>query len=365
MVETTLGLALEQAILSMWPRRSHRELLLDLGERKDWTEHQFCAQVAEVAAWLQREVGLAERLRVVREPDGAAALDRIKRFARSVASGPEVPGVAAWATSLGPATGLAAKTLANSARGGLQAARADHRWLALIDRAARGAGAEAAWLYHRRSAVAVDAELGAMAGRLLPDAGDAMLVISLLSLWQRRRPTEQARANRGQSRSRRATPKPVAGVRGALISVGQVEALAAVAAQLEGTAAARSLLVVALESALTEAHLAPHPARGGEVVGAHGGDPLLRAVEAALGLVGGVFGEEAEVFRFRIDRMRAWRARRPQAAPSGALSAVPYVAASMALEAGRGDEVAGPLWETGTPGLLMLLPLLRRREMLR
>jgi hypothetical protein len=354
---------LRDAILAMWPRRAQQELLLDLGERKGWTGDDYASRVAEVAVWLRDELMLPEPIAT----GGVASPDSGWRDLREWASQRRheaTSGVARWALELAPAVGTAPKTLANSLRGGLSSARADHRWLSLVARAAREPVREDAWVFHRRTAAGVSSALAAMATHAPYDAADAMLLLSLLALWQRRRPTSDARANRGRLRSRRETPKAVAALRGTLIEAGQIAPLMKLASALPSTGGARAVALVALEAALTEAHLAPHPARLTGEQPVDTGEGLLRAVEAALARHGDLVGHDGDAYAFRIDRMRAWRDRRSQAPPSDRVSDLPYVAASMALEQ-RETPSPAPDWETTTPGLLMLIPLLRHRGLAR
>ncbi|MBK8690956.1 MAG: hypothetical protein IPN17_01270 [Deltaproteobacteria bacterium] len=75
--------------------------------------------------------------------------------------------------------------------------------------------------------------------------------------------------------------------------------------------------------------------------------------------------EELLVLRFRVDRMRAYRGALPQSESSfgGVRSA--YVRASLALERAHQQlTVTDADFNPHTPGLLMLIPLLRRRELL-
>jgi len=199
------------------------------------------------------------------------------------------------------------------------------------------------------------------------DAGDALVVLSLLALWQRRRPTERVKGNRGRSRSRRTTPKPVAALLGGLAQPAQATALVMLARHLDPEAG-RALSELAIEAALTEAHLAPHPTRSSASAGVPGtsGESWLRAAENAIEETGALLAEEDRaVLAFRIDRQRAWRARRPQSVEDDRLGRHPYVAACLALEQRIiNPEAEAARFATGTTGLLMLLPALRSRGLL-
>lgn len=364
MADPSIHTVLHNAIAAMWPRRTQRELLLDLGEHKGWTDDDYARRVAEVATWLRDELTLPDPIPACGPTKADLGWHDLREWASNRQQGEASSGVARWAMELAPAVGTAPKTLANSMRGGLSSSRSDHRWLTLIARAGHEPAREDAWVFHHRTAASVSAALGAIAARAPCDAAGSMLVFSLLALWQRRRPTADARGNRGRARSRRDTPKAVAALRGTLIAAGQVAPLMTLAAALPASSAGRVVALVAVEAALTEAHLAPHPARLSDSQQPDTGEGLLRAVESALVRHRDLLGSDAEAFGFRVERMRAWRDRRPQSPPSDHVSGLPYVAASMALE--RREAISpAPEWETDTPGLFMLIPMLRRRGLVR
>jgi hypothetical protein len=372
--ETLVPIAdcIDRAVIAMWPRRAHQELLFDLGERKGWDESDRRTAVQRATAWLVRELELPESVRVTNNtPQAGEADDYVQGLARRLGTmvGTSEPsiGVATWVCGIAPALGSSAKTLANSLSGPIRADRGDHRWLRAIARAERGGGQPDAWCFHRRSPASMVDALGALAVTDCFDAGDALLVLSLLALWQRRRSTESTRANRGRSASRRATPKPVAGLIGALTQPAQAVALVNLAHHL-GADAGRAVSELAIECALTEAHLAPHPSRvswqRSEPPSA--GESWLKAAGLALSQAGELIAaDDRAVFSFRIERQRAWREARPQADVGEHLRCHPYVAACLALEQTfihpDGDRTA---LDASAPGLLMLLPALRSRGIL-
>lgn len=348
------------ALRAMWPRRAQRELLLDLGERKGWTEADCDAAVDGAATWLERQLLLPADLPGV-GPLPPHDMAEVMEIGRRLAEGADAASPARWAIGLGPVVGAAPKTLVNSLEQGLRADRPDHRWLRALARVGRSGGPADAWVFHRRSPGVVAVELAAMAGRDDLDAGDAVLLLSLLALWQRRRPTAEARGNRGRRQPRRRTPLPIGALPSPLAAPGQVPHLAR-AARLLGGEAGRALLVLALEAALTEAHLAPHPARTSRSGLCDSGEVWLRGVEAILDLHAGLLGaDDAEVFRFRIARMRSWRDGVPQHASAELAVRSPYVRASLDLERARGRSLVAGSIDAATPGVMMLLPLLRAR----
>jgi hypothetical protein len=51
LVMLPLTAVLSEMLLRMWPRRRHQELLLDLGERKGWTEADRDDALNRLAGW--------------------------------------------------------------------------------------------------------------------------------------------------------------------------------------------------------------------------------------------------------------------------------------------------------------------------
>ena len=120
-----LSTVLDRAIRCMWPRRTARELLLDLGERKRWSEADHQGAVARAAAWLRDELLLPATLDVL-PPAAPLDTDRARAIGEALVVD-TCPGIARWATGLAPALGTTGKTLANTTSRGLRADRTDHR----------------------------------------------------------------------------------------------------------------------------------------------------------------------------------------------------------------------------------------------
>lgn len=349
-----LAPTIEAAIVELWPRRRQQELLLDLGERKDWTEADRRRAVETLAAWLVSEVGLPDVL-------PAACHRSVGGLPGVASSGEAVGGVGRRSVALAAVAGVAPKTLANSLSGGLRTERPDHRWLRLVARIEAGEADSDALVFHRRSPVVVTRALARLADPAL-DAGDALLLLSLVALWQRRRPTAEARAARGSVQPRRVVPKPVAALIQETLLPGQLRPLVEHALNIGG-APGSALAAVALDAALTEAHLAPHRARRTDSVGS--GEAWLGRVEGELARpeVGRLLGpEEREVFSWRVARMRAYAAGRP--GPSGAPPAHPYVELALAIDRQRAGGDGDRRFDPWTPGYFMLLPQARRLGLL-
>lgn len=361
--ELPLREILARALRAMWPRRAHRELLLDLGERKHWTSEDEIAAIDAASTWLKEEALLPGMLPTAPTEHKPIKPDEVRKLGEQLAGSDREAGVGRWATGLAPVLGTTPKTLSNSLAGGLRSDRQDHRWLRLIARIQRGGGHPSAWSYHRRTPTAVVEELGGRVGSGEFDAGDAVLLLSLLALWQRRRPTTEARANRGRSAPRRNTPKALAAVTQTLAVPVQLRHVARAAQQLGGERG-RHLLALGLEAALTEAHLEPHPARLGRTDELDTGESWIAIVDQVLGCDADLLNpEDLAVLRFRVDRMRAWRKReRQRNAPAAAVD-VPYVRASTALErAYAGLLPEAESFEPSEPGIMMLWPMLRSRD---
>ena len=358
MASVSLDGVLLHGIRTIWPRRSQRELLFDLGERKGWTEEVFEEAVARAADWMVRELLLPIEVQVGRgvAPD----LSRLRIIGADLTEGPTGSSVAKWIRGIAPAAGSSPKTLANSLRTGLRSDRPDHRWLAAIARIAAPPSDDFtvdAWLFHRRSPTSVGQALSQIGGRTVLDTGDALLLFSLIALWQRRRPTERVRGNKGQERSRRETPKPVAALGGAIASLGQFGHLMRVADVLGDPGPLRLLT---LEAALTEAHLGPHRARRSQGEPLETGESWLNTVSRVIEAPDYCAADERAAFAFRVERMRAWRDSRAME-PLHDTPDIPYVRATMALERTRRHDAPSETFPASDEGLLMLLPLLRSR----
>lgn len=357
-----LASVLRSGICLLWPRRSDQELLLDLGERKAWTDDERDDAVSVFAQWLVDELGIAGPIGPIPRRPEVDELAWTRAFGARLVDRPREPGVARWASAMASALGVAGKTLANGVVDGLRSERQAHRWLRVLARIAHGGGAIEAWAFHRREPIGVARQLARLGTPSLVDAGDTLLLASLLALWQRRRPTTHARGNRGGMRSRRRTPKPIAALLGGLVAPGQVHHLARLAPAF-GPAGAGALELLVVEAALTEAHLAPHHARRPSGDCAMDGEAWLQSVEALLRSPVGLSEADRRVFAFRIQRMRAWRDRAPDIPePAGACGA--YVDASMALESVRRGEIVQRRFAATQPGILMLRPQLRSRDLL-
>ena len=345
----------------LWPRRAHQELLLDLGERKSWRQSDLTAACLRASEWLETELWLLPQT-----PDSgcegpADELAPLRELGAELLQGDPEPGVARWVCGLAPIVGTGPKALAGSLTGGLKPRRRDHRWLGTL---ARLLGASRhhpeAWCYHLRSPRSLGQALGSMALRGASGVGDALVLLSLLSLWQRRRSTTTVRANRGVASSRRESPKPVAAMQGALLALGQLRPLMRLAGLLDADRA-RLLVLLAFEAALTEAHLGPHRPRWGRGPLTDTGEAWLRSVQDLIDDADMLTLQDKAVLRFRLGVMRAWRDRVPLPQPEAEAADLPYVKASLVLERAGSVDLEPASFSGASPGLAMLLPLLRSR----
>ena len=184
-----------------------------------------------------------------------------------------------------------------------------------------------------------------------PDAMDALLLFSLIALWQRRRPTAEVRANRDGTSTRRAAAKPLVRLTETLIQPKQALAL------LELRHA--GIRTLAIEAALTRAHLVPHVDRHGAIPDS---PRLLPMIADAMT----DDAPHAEMLRFRIAVMRAWRDKSPWPDPPLSLAEHPYVIMTTALArqargGGLSQAALADKWGTDWAGKAMLAPLIRHR----
>jgi hypothetical protein len=337
---------LQGSLESMWPARSQQELLLDLGERKRWGKPEKGRALKDLEGWLSEQL----LLRPIGALEGRKVDRSSLRDPRLV--GPEPSVNAKWAEHLAPACGATPKTLQNSLSPGWNPKRSDHRWLLMILRCMDPLPQPPSILFTERSPASISQGL-ARAASGPQDAADATLLLSLVALWQRRRPTERVRANRGAKTSRRSAAKPAAELATSLIQAGQLKHLAG----LHELAGHRALMHTAVEAALTSAHLHPHPARSSDQ--ALDGEVLLRAVEATLSSP--CFSHlDSLMLQFRIAAMRAWRDRGDPPALPAALQDHPYLRATLAIRTRQSAPGLAP----DAPGVVMLLPQLHSRGLL-
>ena len=107
------GDVLDRALRSAWNRRTQRELLLDLGERKHWVEAEHCAAVHAAADWLV-EALLLPRTLDVRHSSADEDLASIRRYGEHLTPRSDLQGVSRWIVGIAPVLGVVPKTLANS-----------------------------------------------------------------------------------------------------------------------------------------------------------------------------------------------------------------------------------------------------------
>lgn len=350
----SLANTLSAVLLRLWPARRHQELLLDLGEHKAWVDGDRDGAVQRLAGWLHLELGIASW---IQEAPRQPLESRL----------PAVPlndveptgGVGRQLVALGHLVGTAPKTLANSLRDGLAPHRRDHRWLALIARAQRGLFC--APVFHARSPANVAESLGGMVGSAMLDAADATLLFGLVALWQRRRPTGEARGARGTALARSRVPKPISSMAGQLLAPGRVAPLLELATGWspgEGAALAAHVL----DAALAEAHLGPHAPRrspaieGAEAMSWQASVERALAREALRELLGPI---EWGVFRYRASRMWAYHSREPVPLPAEA-AAHPHAQLAAAIDAAVRSGSRGTTIRPELAGYLMLVPQARR-----
>lgn len=351
---------LSQHVPLLWPRRSQQELLLGLGERKSWTDQDREESCARLTLWLHEELGLPADLEGVPAKKSTKEEILVGLTGLGLRVDRQVPGVGGIYAALAELTGASsAKTLANSLIPGLQPKRPDHRWILLLSRLGSGRLPLDALLYHRRSVAAVTTAL--RAGSL--DTSTALLLYSLVALQQRRRTIE------GKPLPRRFLSKPVSALSGTLLVHSQLRPLLTLAREVDRG----DLAAFVLECALTEAHLLPHlprqPRNATSVelsafAERHTGERWLQAVEQELSSLGTLLGEDAAFFSFRVAWMRSWRKQHPLPTVPPEISEQPYIFALQQLQRQKNGETADQV-SADSPGLFMLLPLLRKRGLLR
>jgi hypothetical protein len=349
----------------LWPTRRQQERLLRLGERKAWTPDDMTRSVGALAGWLHSQLGVPSEVAVT--PSSADAPSHLPVNVPEVHTAPI--GVGKGKAALGKLVAKHPKTLSNALseqkEHGPREDRADHRWLRLLARLEADDVRADALVFHRRTTANVGAEIARRAQATL-DAGDAILLLSLIALWQRRRPKNAKGPSRSVT-SRRDMTKPVAAVVQETLTRGQLERLSTHALRLPAPQG-RCLALVLLEGALTEAHLAPHRARRTESPSVRDGEAWLSAVDAALRLdaLGSLLDDEDRaVCCWRVERMRAYLRREKNGPVDSKIQQNPHVQLVMAIERTATGEPSDEQFGADQDGAFMLIPQARRLGLLR
>lgn len=359
-----LAPVLSTMLLQMWPARRHQELLLDLGERKSWTDADRAAAVNRLADWLCVELGLSSNLSPATRRSGPAGRGPLP--AVHLADVGRAEGVGSARTALAKVAGTTPKTLANSLASGLVSSRRDHRWIRLLRRAERGDIRLDALLFHRRSTATITLELAERGNRDDLDAGDALLLLSLVGLWQRRRPKHESRGARKAHLPRRVLPKPFVGLASEAVLPSQLRNLADAASGWPPTQR-RLILAVGLDAALFEAHLAPHRARRPRVPESAPGNIWVRAIEAFMAhpaVAAALETHDRDLFVWRVGRMRAYQQGLEALTTPAPLIDSPHILLATAIDDARGGRFTKSRFAAGGPGYAMLLPQARRLGLL-
>lgn len=326
---------LKNGTVLVWPHRSAQETLFDLGERKDWGEEELCEAVFSCAGWWSGFGVGVQNSSPCEEffwaDMGDVLFPLLQAFAEQKNTLPKTSaGVPKGCQIFSMLVPSSPKTLANNKKNWCDSKRPDHRWLLCLGRLLREREFPKGLLFHRRSIAALNEALSVCYGHMLVgqmDTADAMLLLSLISHWQRRRPTREVRANRQQQKPRRSTPKPVVARKDDLLHLGRF-ACNMEFARFVGLAPLVHLL---FELALTESHLEPHSAKSKQ--DAPSSSNWLTAVEQQLQCLDNqeLLGEEKEFYTYRIGVMDAYLKRQPSPFPPSILEKHPYIVSGQVL----------------------------------
>ncbi len=346
---------------ALWSRQQRKDLF-DLAEGKPWSESQGDAALREAVGWLVRELALDRK---AQEPDPHPVLSLSSAREQALVLPPsnyrEYPSVSRGIVALAPLVDAKPNTLANQLVFDRSKARSI-RWARLLGRLADESLPLDAWLFHRRTPGAVARQILSWEGCACFDAGDELLALSLLALWQRRRPTERVRANRGERKPRSATPKRIVSLLDPLITVEQRQSLVALASKLDDPRR-RALLLFVIEAVLSAAH-ARSLLRGRSLEPLSVASTLVWA-EDTVNRDQVLLGEEAEVLRFRVAAQRAFSQRQIVEWSASVSSA--YILSSLCASRHREgvDGACADRFGEDEPGVCMLLPQLRQKERVR
>lgn len=299
-----LRLKLGAAIESMFPSRRATEALLDLPERKMWGPRDREAAIVDLAAFLAAQLDWPAGAEP--EPVAAPDLDLLRASVEKIAS-KQSPGTAAWLDAVAePVGATSAKSLANSRPRSLRPNDRRHRWVAWLARSLHTQPEPTLWRFDLRNADATARRVARWTEGHVYDAADELLLISLVALWQRRRPVTDVRAQRGAPSPRRTTPKPSSRLFHEVDFCGQARALLTLLEQLHGTDSWHWQALV-LEWLLTQGHLVMQTDRSG---GRRQRATRVLSVARKHLDRGAEDPDVAASWRWRIEVMEAWRDRR-------------------------------------------------------
>jgi len=352
--------ALRAITSAIWSRQE-RKSLFDLAQSKPWSERAYNDAATVAAQWLVRELSLDGRA-IDPAPAPTLSIDAARRLAGLSPSDDsrDFPAVSREVRALAPLVSARANTLANQLtfpRTNLRPIR----WARLLARLADEELPLDAWLYHRRTPTTVARQVLSWNDRADFDVGDELLLLSLLSLWQRRRRTDEVRSNRRTTAARSSTPKPIASLTTALIEPSQRRALITFAAQLD-VPRRRSLLLFVVEVVLTAAHGCSFVARRrGARRSPH---EALAWVEPIVERFADGRDGERETLLFRVATQRAFHNRLIVASRDVSDE---YVRASLCAARHKAgvDGECEESFEVDAPGVCMLLPQLRQKGRIR
>lgn len=326
---------MQNLIKTLWHLQKDQEALLDLGERKAWGDDALDEAINEWVGWLN-----AHDL-------GPGAVTRTDRATPSI-SRPRIwyeaarwvlpPGEGARSRSeenkhWGHLLGCSPRSFDNELSKDFKPTHAAHMWvhqLANIDTIALDS-----LLYHRRTR----ANMAAFWERLLsgdhiPALADRLVLISLAMLYQRRRPTEAARGNRGRTAPRRSTPKPAKRPTKELVSQGFADTMCGWLQHHRDAPRTASVAALLVELLLTQRHAHAHTDRTTEPSGVSERSSWEDARIPSL--VGLAPDDDRVVFEERLRIMHCYERREPYT--GGSSDEHPYLHASAIIQHLREQE---------------------------
>lgn len=319
----------------LWPTNKSQACLFDLPERKQWTEEDRRHAIGTCASWWEEQgILLTENpcvpvlhwseirtLGIFKSKPDSSNNSIAKDFSRD--------GVAKDVQFAADLFCIVPKTLANSLSSGLSSRSWHHRWLLCLGRILQGYEYSPGYCFHLRSFGALNEALSQAYTHMKAeqlDAADATLLLSVLSQWQHRRPTEQVRANRGKTNSRRKTPKSAVGLSGSLLSAGTGPFSNLFKLAVDNDSA--TLIKILLEAAQTEAHFAPHSPRITRSTKPPSTPSMwLNDMASRLSCpkLTELLEQEREIYRYRLDIMQAYLIKQPFPTPPESIASHPYI----------------------------------------
>lgn len=248
----TLNASLVRIIAQFWPTDTAKESLFDLGEHKQQVSQNFPCAIDHFISWLNTYQFIPTQFSPPSNPfqERPVSRETISKTAWLLGEGQLVRKLSQLLIKI-------EKTLNNSLTT-FQYRKIEHLWIKSIIYPDLDINLI---LFHRRTRQALHTFWHSLLVRCQThdlDLQDYLVLVSLIALYQRRRNTDEVRANRRSQKSRKITPKPISKLFTSCIA--RCENIVETCANTNSIEA-RQLALMSIEETLTYEHMQLFPKR--------------------------------------------------------------------------------------------------------